>query len=223
MIRKYLNLLVAASYYVCVSWFPLFLPTSFYILMALVAPNRRIRCPLPACPFSGGDSGLVGPGALLWRRDVWKWLQQSVGKKKKMYRHKWHHVPQMWTVAFNLFTWLRDLDSCLHCCVIWVHKCRCSVSKCLYKLDKAFFPPSVLISRSLLLLLNRKAQTCSWLGAFPGSPGQDSHTKLCAAARSPFLCSVLRCEQLQALFLFSLSIFISQKSLFCCWLYSAFQ
>lgn len=85
MIRKALIFLVAGFYYLCVSWFSLFLPTPFYILMALVTTKRRkISCALPARPFSGGDSGHEGPGAFLWRRDVGKGLQQSMEKKKKV-------------------------------------------------------------------------------------------------------------------------------------------
>ena len=103
MIRKGFIFLVAGSYYLYVSWFSLFLPTPFCILMALVAAKtRQVGRVLPACRFSGGDSGHEGPGALLGRKDVGKGLQQSM--EKKVYKHKQHHIPQSWTVVFNLFT-----------------------------------------------------------------------------------------------------------------------
>lgn len=73
MVRKGFILLVAGSHHLYVSWFSLFLPTPFCILLALVATKtRQISCVLPACPFLGRDSGHEGPGALLWRRDVGK-------------------------------------------------------------------------------------------------------------------------------------------------------
>lgn len=105
MVRKGFILLVAGSHHLYVSWFSLFLPTPFCILLALVATKtRQIICVLPACPFSGRDSGHEGPGALLWRRDVGKRASAKCEKTHPVYKHKQHHIPQSWIVVFSLFT-----------------------------------------------------------------------------------------------------------------------